>query len=44
MSVLFGVVLFAQPAAALVTLLILIAVYAIVFGVILIVWAIRLRA
>jgi uncharacterized membrane protein HdeD (DUF308 family) len=42
-SVLFGIVLLASPGAALVTLLWLVGVYAIVFGVIIIVWAIRLR-
>jgi uncharacterized membrane protein HdeD (DUF308 family) len=42
-SVLFGVVLLASPGAALITLLWLVGVYAIVFGVIIIVWAVRLR-
>ena len=42
-SVLFGVVLLASPGAALITLLWLVGAYAIVFGVIIIVWAVRLR-
>ena len=42
-SVLFGVVLLASPGAALITLLWLVGAYAIVFGVIIVVWAVRLR-
>ena len=42
-SVLFGIVLLASPNAALITLLWLVGVYAIVFGVIIVVWAVRLR-
>jgi uncharacterized membrane protein HdeD (DUF308 family) len=42
-SVLFGIVLFAQPGASLITLLWLVGIYAIVFGVIIVVWAVRLR-
>jgi uncharacterized membrane protein HdeD (DUF308 family) len=42
-SVLFGVVLLASPGAALITLLWLVGAYAIVFGVIIIVWPVRLR-
>jgi uncharacterized membrane protein HdeD (DUF308 family) len=42
-SVLFGIVLLASPGAALITLLWLVGVYAIVFGVIIVVWAVRLR-
>jgi uncharacterized membrane protein HdeD (DUF308 family) len=42
-SVLFGIVLLVSPGAALITLLWLVGVYAIVFGVIIVVWAVRLR-
>ena len=42
-SVLFGVVLLASPGTALITLLWLVGAYAIVFGVIIVVWAVRLR-
>ena len=42
-SVLFGIVLFLVPGAALITLLWLVGAYAVVFGVIIIVWAFRLR-
>ena len=42
-SVLFGIVLFVSPGAALITLLWLVGIYAIVFGVIIVVWAVRLR-
>ena len=42
-SVLFGIVLLVSPSAALITLLWLVGIYAIVFGVIIIVWAVRLR-
>lgn len=42
-SVLFGLVLIAQPGAGLVTLLWLVGIFSIVFGVILVVWALRLR-
>jgi uncharacterized membrane protein HdeD (DUF308 family) len=42
-SVLFGIVLFAQPGAGLITLLWLVGIFSIVFGVILVVWALRLR-
>ncbi len=42
-SVLFGIVLFVQPGAALTTLLWLVGVWAVVFGVVLVVWAFRLR-
>jgi uncharacterized membrane protein HdeD (DUF308 family) len=42
-SVLFGIVLLVSPGAALITLLWLVGVWAIVFGVIIIVWAVRLR-
>ena len=43
MSVLFGIVLLVPPGAGLITLLWLVGVYAIVFGVIIVVWAVRLR-
>jgi uncharacterized membrane protein HdeD (DUF308 family) len=42
-SVLFGIVLLVSPGAALITLLWLVGAYAIVFGVIIVVWAVRLR-
>ncbi|MBV9922950.1 MAG: HdeD family acid-resistance protein [Pseudonocardia sp.] len=42
-SVLFGIVLLVSPGAALITLLWLVGAWAIVFGVIIIVWAVRLR-
>jgi len=42
-SVLFGIVLLVSPSAALITLLWLVGVYAIVVGVIIVVWAVRLR-
>ncbi len=42
-SVLFGIVLLVSPGAALVTLLWLVGIYAVVFGVIIVVWAFRLR-
>lgn len=43
LSALFGVVLVVQPGAALVTLLWLLGVWAIAFGIVLLVWAFRLR-
>jgi uncharacterized membrane protein HdeD (DUF308 family) len=42
-SVLFGIVLFAQPGAGLITLLWLVGIFSIIFGVIMVVWALRLR-
>jgi uncharacterized membrane protein HdeD (DUF308 family) len=42
-SVLFGIVLLAQPGAGLITLLWLVGAFSIVFGVVLVVWALRLR-
>ena len=42
-SVLFGIVLTIQPGAALITLLWFVGAYAIVFGVIMVVWSFRLR-
>ena len=42
-SVLFGIVLVIQPGAALITLLWFVGAYAVVFGVIIVVWAFRLR-
>ena len=42
-SVLFGIVLLVSPGAALITLLWLVGIYAIIFGVIIVVWAVRLR-
>jgi uncharacterized membrane protein HdeD (DUF308 family) len=42
-SVLFGIVLLAWPGAGLITLLWLVGVFALVFGVIFVVWALRLR-
>jgi uncharacterized membrane protein HdeD (DUF308 family) len=42
-SVLFGIVLLAWPGTGLITLLWLVGVFAIVFGVIFVVWALRLR-
>jgi uncharacterized membrane protein HdeD (DUF308 family) len=42
-SALFGIILVAQPAAGLLTLLWLVGVFAVVFGVIVVVWAFRLR-
>ncbi len=42
-SVLFGIVLTIQPGAALITLLWFVGAYAVVFGVIIVVWAFRLR-
>ncbi len=42
-SVLFGIVLLVSPGAALITLLWLVGIYAVVFGVIIVVWAVRLR-
>ncbi|MHA6783079.1 HdeD family acid-resistance protein [Pseudonocardia saturnea] len=43
LSVVFGIVLVVQPGAALVTLLWLVGAYAVLFGVIVLVWAVRLR-
>ena len=42
-SVLFGIVLLAQPGAGLITLLLLVGAFSLVFGVVLVVWALRLR-
>jgi uncharacterized membrane protein HdeD (DUF308 family) len=42
-SVLFGIALIVQPSAGLLTLLWLVGAYAVVFGVIIVVWAFRLR-
>jgi uncharacterized membrane protein HdeD (DUF308 family) len=42
-SVLFGIVLVIQPGAGLITLLWFVGAYAVVFGVIIVVWAFRLR-
>jgi uncharacterized membrane protein HdeD (DUF308 family) len=42
-SVLFGIVLLAWPGAGLITLLWLVGIFALVFGVIFVVWAFRLR-
>lgn len=42
-SVLFGIVLVIQPGAALITLLWFVGAYAVIFGVIIVVWAFRLR-
>jgi uncharacterized membrane protein HdeD (DUF308 family) len=42
-SVLFGIVLIIQPGAALITLLWFVGAYAVIFGVIIVVWAFRLR-